>query len=139
MMRFPLMSAQVTLPGEALVAVRTLDSLFRAMSFVMPTHILLTRIPKVTPRPRTRNRLYVSSKMIACILVSDKIMSMRVLNSLPFAIFTEGSIATKPIAEPSSILFKFVVFQTRGRNFFERQLAVCLRTRVAFGRFVGRR
>lgn len=108
-MHLSLMSTQVTFPSEPLVTKPTLHSLLRAMGFVVSTHILLTRIPKVTTRPRTVNRLQMSSKMI-----------------IPHAIFPKEPIAARPNAEPFSMLHKLVVFQTNGRIFSERLIAAYL-------------
>jgi hypothetical protein len=105
-MHLSLMSTQVTFPSEPLVTKQTLSSFPGAMRLVVSTHILLTRISKVTTGPRTINRLQMSSKMI-----------------VPHAIFPKGPIAFRPNAEPSSMLYKLVVFQTNGRIFSERLLA----------------
>jgi hypothetical protein len=66
----------------------------------------------------------MSSKMIAWIRGQRQNQFKReVLSSLPHAIFPKGPIAFRPNAEPSSMLYKLVVFQTNGRIFSERLLA----------------
>lgn len=116
-MHLSLMSTQVAFPSEPLIAEPTLDSFSRAMRSVMPAHILLARIPKVTARPRTVNRFQMRSKMI-----------------IPHAIFFKEPVAFRPNAEPFFMLYKLVVFQTNGGIFSERLIAGYIGARVVVSR-----